>query len=567
MAGGNMRAVTLLASVSLAALLSACAVEPKPFTPEELKTSLEADKPDLFAQEEPLSKPMTLSDAIARALKHNLDHRTKMMEQAMALGQTKVDRWDLLPKLAANAGYANRSDHATTTSRDSVTLLPSLANPSYSMDRDTLSADLTVSWNVLDFGVSYLNAYQNADRSLIAEERRRKTVHNLVQEVRFAFWRAAAAQVLEGEVTQAINQASQALDDARKVEAAKLKNPADALRFQKTLLENLRQLESVSQELSTAKVELAALTDLQPGAPLVLDVPADSSMEIPTVTVPVEQMEETALLNNADIREQGYNARIAADETRKTILKLLPGISFSAGSDWNSNSFLVDDHWYEAGAKLSWNIFNLLSAPDQIHNAEANETVTKARRVALRMAVLAQVHVGYRQFLNASQQYRRADELYSVDQRLADYSKARADNDAQSVIEKVSNQTGAIASKLRRYQSYAQMQSSLGKLHATMGEDFLPATVASHDLDKLSEEVNRSLIVWGQAKLPEPEQQTKPQITAEPVAKTEPVEEPVADKVSDRSPIMQWFLDGFAKPENTPKLLSEEAKVSALQGQ
>ncbi|MCR6633051.1 MAG: TolC family protein [Magnetospirillum sp.] len=554
-----MTSVKFLASASMLVLLSACAVQPSPFTPAELKAQAQADKAEMFTAE-PVTRPVSLADAVARALKHNLDHRTKVMEQALALGQTKVDRWDLLPKLAANAGYAGRSEPYATVSRTRFTQRTGAdTEPTYSADRDAITADLTLSWNVLDFGVSYFNAHQNADRALIAEERRRKTVHNLVQEVRFAFWRAAAAQVLEAEVRQAIGLAEQALGDARRVEAARLRNPAEALRFQKTLLENLRQLEGVSQELSTARVELAALMDLPPGTEFTLEVPADSTMAPPSVAMAVEQMEETALVNNADLREQGYNARIAVDETRKTILKLLPGLSFTAGRNYDSNSFLVDNRWYEAGARVTWNLFNLISAPDQIANAEAGETVAKARRQALHMAVLAQVHIGLRQFNNASKQYIRADELYQVEKRLADFTKVRADNDAQSVMEQITNQTSAIAASLRRYQSYAQMQSSLGRLYATMGQDFLPGTVASQDLDDLSRRVALSLEEWGHGlsdqapetpapvKVPEPEPALVP--AAVPVA-AKPALPPAKDDIgmgSLFSHVGDWF-DPAAKP-------------------
>jgi outer membrane protein TolC len=504
MGKGFSKASKLLASASMLVLLSACAVTPTPFTSEEMKAQIQADKGQMFAADDPVTKPLSLPDAIARALKHNLDHRTKVMEQALALGQTKVDRWDMLPKLVSNAGYSYRSEPNATVSK-TVSTGERGTSPSYSADPHSFTADLTMSWNVLDFGVSYFNAHQNADRSLIAEERRRKTVHNLVQEVRFAYWRATAAQVLEADVQNAITLAETALDDARKVEQANLKNPADVLRFQKTLLETLRQLESISQELSTARVELAALVNLPPGSVMILEVPANSQMALPAFSMPIEQMEETALLNNADLREQGYNARIAVDETKKTVLKLLPGISFSVGRNYDHNSFLMDNHWFEAGAKVTWNIFNLLSAPDQIANAKANETVASARRVALRMAVLAQVHVGYRNFLNASKQYGRADDMYKVEKRLADFATVRADNDAQSVMERISNQAGAIAAGLRRYQSYAQVQSSLGRLYATLGQDFLPGTVVSHDMETLSKAVALSLDAWstGQSSAPQ----------------------------------------------------------------
>jgi len=544
----GIRGVTasrLLASVSLLMLLSACAIRPKPFTEAELKSQAQADRARMFATEAPVARPLSLADAVARALKYNLDHRTKMLEQALALGQTDLDRWDLLPKVAASGGYVGRTDHATTTSRNSETLQPALGFPYYSLDRDRLTADLGVSWNILDFGVSYFNARQNADRALIAEEHRRKTVHNLIQEVRYDYWRAAAAQVLEPTVRKAVADAEQALADARRVEAANLKNPAETLRYEKTLLESLRQLELISQELSTAKVELAALANLPPGSAFTLDVPADAAMTLPDFSLPLDQMEEIAFLNNPDLRERGYLSRIAVDETRKTITRLLPGISLSATRNWDSNSFLVDRQWYETSARMSWNLINVLSLPDQLDQARANETVAEARRVALRMAVLAQVHVSYRQFVNAERQFQRADQLYTVENRLAQMAKARTENDAQSVLEQISNQTSAIAATLRRYQSYAQVEQALGRVYATMGQDLLPPAVVSTDLDALSAMVARRLEAWDLGEVPiaaAPEPEFPAEVRPAPAAAAQ---RPVAKSATFMDKVVGWLKNGL----------------------
>ena len=485
----------LLASVSMVALLGACSIAPVPLTEADMKAQTVADTKEMYAAEAPLTKPLTLSDAIARALTYNLDRRTKVMEEALAIGQSNVDRWDLLPKLAANAGYTSRSEANATRSRDAVTQITSTGNPTYSTDRDNTTADLGLTWNILDLGVSYVNAHQTADKALIATERRRKTVHNLIQEVRFAYWRTAAAQVLEAEVQETVSIAEKALIDARAVEKEGLKSQAEILRYQKNLLENLRQLEAISHELSTAKIELAALVNQPPGSDLKLEIPADATMTLP-IAVPTDQMEELAFINNPDLREQVYLSRIAVDETKKTILKLLPGLNLNAATNGDSNSFLVDHQWYSMGAKLSWNLFNLISAPDQIDQAEAGEKVANAKRVALRMAVLAQVHVSSRQFKNAGKQFQRADELYQVEQRLAQFSKIRSDNDAQSVMERIANQTSAIAARLRRYQSYAQMESAYGKMQATLGQDLMPEQIASRDLDSLSAVISQRIEAW-----------------------------------------------------------------------
>lgn len=514
----------LLASVSVVTLLSACAVMPEPFTADQMKQSGAEDRSAMFKGGEPLAAPLTVSDAIARALKYNLDRRAKVMEEGLALGQTKVDRWDLLPKLTANAGYTYRSNPNATVSRDVKTGQDGTSY-SYSDDPRSFTGDLGMSWNILDFGLSYFTAKQNADRVLIASERKRKTVHNLVQEVRFAFWRAAAHQELRSGVETAVAEAKVALDHARTVERENLRAPAEALRYQKSLLETLRQLTAIQQELSTAEIELAALINLPPGSKLVLDVPAE--MKVPGWSLSLEQMEEKAFLNNADLREQGYLARIAVDDTRKAITRLFPGITLSTSRQYDHNSFLMDNHWYEAGAKLSWNLMNLISAPDTLAYAESNEDVVKSRRLALRMAVLAQVHVAERQYQNTVSQYEQSDELWKVDKRLYELSEARSANDAQGMLERVAGRASAIASQLRRFQTYAQVEQAYAKMQASIGQDLMPDSVASHDLKDLSAAIAKRLENWG---------------TAEAIPAPELVkDEPVKDDPENAQPGGEWF--------------------------
>jgi outer membrane protein TolC len=499
----GFRAARLLAAASTLVLLSACAVSPEPFSQAEFEAKAAADRKAMFEGQEALTKPLTLEDALARVLKYNLDKRAKMMEETLALGQLDLSRYDLLPKLAANAGYSGRSEPNATRSRDLYTQTTSSSNPTYSADRDAITADLGLTWNVLDFGVSYFTAKQNADRALIASERRRKTVANLAQEVRFSFWRAAAAQVLKDKVVSTITLAEKALADAERVESERLRNPNESLRVQKTLLESIRQLEAIDQELTSAKAELAALINVAPGSDFRLATPASAAMDIPGWTLPIERMEEMALSNNADLREQDYLGRIAVEDTRKEILKILPGINFSLSRQYDHNSFLMANHWYEGGAKLSWNLMNVINAPDRLDYAEKTEQVAKAKRLALRMAVLAQVHVVSHQFRSAARQYERADKLWKVEQRLSAASDNQQKGGTTNEIERIATETSAIAAELRRYQTYAQMQSAYGKLQATIGIDPLPREVAGHDLDSLSKDLAAGLTAPAQEAPPE----------------------------------------------------------------
>jgi len=153
----------------------------------------------------------------------------------------------------------------------------------------------------LDFGVSYFTARQQADHLLIAEEQRRRVVQVLLQDVRRAYWRAASAQALSARIRTAIRDAEAALPAARKVETEGLRSPVDALRYQKALLDLLRQLEGVQELLAVSKTELASLINLPPSQNYSLAVPRMLQLQISSL--PVREMEETALLLNPDIRD------------------------------------------------------------------------------------------------------------------------------------------------------------------------------------------------------------------------------------------------------------------------
>ena len=480
---------TLLAVVFSFAV-AGCAVNPKQFTQTELVNLSNADREAIVASSAPPAGPLSLDEAIARALKYNLDRRVKLMEEALAFDQTQVDRFDILPKAVANSAYLSRSNRGASSSTDYVTGKPSLANPSYSQDLHRITRDLTLSWSILDLGVSWYNAHQNANRVLIARERRRKAVLSIIADVRSSYWRAMGAQVLKDRLRTTIREGEVALKDARLTETERLKSPLDSLRFQKTILENLRQLRVVEQELATARAELAALINVLPSVNFSLRgaTAASRAMQVPAWNVPVERLEEAALLANPDALDNAYQARIAADETRKAIARMIPGISFDISpKKYDSNSFLVAHTWQEASIRLGGNLVTtLLSAPAQISYSKANEQVVNARRLAVRMALIAQVHVATQQIRSSRDLFINASQLFEVDRKIANTMAVRQANDAQSIAESVANRTVALTSEMRVFTTYAQMQAALGRIQASLGVNFVTDDeVVELDIDAL----------------------------------------------------------------------------------
>lgn len=338
-AAASMNQTYKLFTASLLALtISGCAVTTQPIDRSESEARARADLSSMFKDQEPLSGPLTLNEAMARAIKYNLEARLKVMEHALAERQLDLATFDMLPRMALSAGYAGRNNVSASSSRSIETGSQSL-EPSTSQDRDRGVADLTMVWNVLDFGVSYMSAKQQADQRLIVEERRRKVIHTITQDVRSAYWRAVAAERLLKQIDSLMARVDKARDDSRNLSTQRIGDPVQALSYQRALIEATRQLEEQRRALSLAKTELAALINL----PLNTDfqLAASNDYAVPELKVNFAQLEQQALASRPELREQDYQARISAAETRKAMLRLLPGLEFSAGGHYEDRKSVV----------------------------------------------------------------------------------------------------------------------------------------------------------------------------------------------------------------------------------
>jgi outer membrane protein TolC len=490
-----------VSSLALALSLAACStMQPEPLSREAAAATALADRAALQQGVEPLAGPLSLEEAIARAIRHNAERRLRRMEEAVALGSLDVGQYDLLPRLVASAGYRDRNNDLLTLSKD-LSNGNIIGGQTISSSREAVTADLAFSWSLLDFGQSYYAAKQNADRYLIATERSRRALHLLVQDVRTVFWRVAAAQALGAELKRTTADAEKALEDARKVEAEGLKSPLEPLRYQRQLLENLRLLELVDQELSSARIELATLINAPRGQAIAVVEPATRLAQA-WLDQPVEQLEELALGQNAELRESQYNTRIARLETRRAMLKLFPGLSFNYAVRHSDDQYLINQSWNETGLQLSFNLLGLLAAPAQKKLADAGVALADQKRMSTQMAVLSQLHLARLQYGNAIRQFERADNIAQVDARIAQHVANQEAAARQTQLERVAQQTAAILSQLRRYQALSNAQAAGSKLQATLGLEpplSAPETMA---LPELTAAVATALKSWDEGVLP-----------------------------------------------------------------
>ena len=456
--------------VLLAALVAGCAVTPQTITTEEFTKQLDADLAMLFADQEPLEGPLGLYEALARAIKYNLDHRLKIMEDALSLGQLEVGRYDMLPELVADAGYNWRNNYSGASSKSLLTGTQSL-EPSTSAERSYATGNITMVWNVLDFGVSYIHAQQQADQVLISNERRRKVMQNIVQDVRYAYWRAVSAERLLPKMDALLQSAYAALQRAKMLEKLQLQPPLQALNYQKALLEVIRQMWMLRQDLATAKTELSALIDLKPGTQFELADTGLAQDELPSVLASLEELEQLALHNRPELIEEHYQARIAALEVKKAMRRMLPGLELTLGTHHDANSFIYNDNWVAAGYGLSWNLLKLFSGPADIRLARTQQSVDELRRLSLSMAIITQVHLAYQRFQIARKSFEVSSDMMTVETRIQEQQEAQRLAQTGNELEMIRTQASALAIEMQRDLGYAELQNAFGQIHNSLGID------------------------------------------------------------------------------------------------
>jgi outer membrane protein TolC len=478
--GALARTSALVAS----AMLSACAVIPDSPAPKALDEFSQQNLKDREAIQKNvpiLQAPLTVEAALARALKYNLDLRARQMEELLASGSYRASLLDMLPSLTARESKTERD-------KDRQTAVNGVPN-ALTQDRSSTQRDLGVSWNLLDSAVAYFNARQNEGRARIAEQKRRKTIHLLTQDVRNAFWRAAAAQSMRSKLRSTIADAEMAIAASRQLELERLRPPQESMAYQRQLSESIRLLEGIEQELAPAEVELAALVNLPLHQPIVLKYDWSQSVMLDGMDE-TDRLEEMALAHNGDLHDVYIQSQIAREETRKVMTRLFPSLNFSVNSRYDSDRYLVNHNWIETSSSLSFNLLNLLTVPVQTKLAEAGVQLADQRRMVTQMAVLTQLHVARLGLKNAATGLARAQQMWDIDQRLLKQSQALQTALLRGRLETISTQSNALLSEFRRYQALAQVQVAESRMRAALGQE-MDVGPLSQPLEELTERIRQ----------------------------------------------------------------------------
>ena len=467
-------------------LITACVRSPQPislFETEEKAfkdiSNIEEIKKNNKAWEENLE--IDLYTAIALAIKNNKELKIKLLENALANRQIDKIKFEMLPSLAANAGYSGSDKYRTTTSANvSNADTAGVMGTTYttSSEKSVANQDIGFTWNALDFGLSYIKAGQSNNRYLISDEAEKKATHNLVREVIRTYWNSLSAEKLIKKYDPLLIKVDSALNDSQKIEELLLTKPMDALLYQKELLDIQRALQTQKQIFIDAKIQLGTLMGLLPNHKFKI---VDTNEPLTILDMSLKGMEEHALIHRPELIENHYEERISVQQAKAGIVSLLPGLNFNAAWTSSSNDYLMNKTNFEYGSTLGANLLNVFSYPKIKEINETNLRIIKEQRLALSMAVLSQVHLSNINYQMALEEYATADRYYDVSQKIT----AKVKN-AQKIakfgnLELIREEASLLVAELRYDIAYTKLQHAIGQIYTSVGLDVTEDNVKGYD--------------------------------------------------------------------------------------
>jgi outer membrane protein TolC len=474
-----------LLATTAALTLVACQSATTNLTPAELQASAQSLRSTINANSEPVTAPIGVYDAMARALKNNLDHRVAMMELDLARQDYELSRWDQLPKVVASGGYYGRGNEAGASSLSLLSGRESL-EPSTSLEEEYAAGDLMASWNILDFGLSRIRSEQLQDESRIMEERRRKAVISIMEDVHRAYWRAVSADRLVRRLDALEGDVRKAFDDSRALYQGGRTAPMPALSFQRELNDIQGQAQRLRREMGEAKAELASLMGMPPDQPFSLSIPTRFPAPM-RLNMNMDEMIATALNQRPEMREALYRTRIAEGDIRKATLEAFPSLEGFVGLNASTNDFLFNQDWVSYGAKASWNLMKIFETPKRRRRAMAADIVEHEKALATAMAVMTQVAVSRLRYQALAAEYQTAQAGAGVQGDITALITKQAQVSSASRQTLVREQMNAILAEARRDAVHAHMREAESQIYSAMGFDPYPQGITGQeDLQSLA---------------------------------------------------------------------------------
>lgn len=411
----------------------------------------------------------SLDDIIELTLNRNIDLVVKQQEYYIQQAVASRDELKMLPLLNLGEQFTTRNKNTGSFSESLVPNVPP-APPSISSEQNDFQWNTTLTWNLLDFGISYFRARQEANKAIMAWFEYQRVQQNLLLEVTRQYWKAMAAK-------KAIDNSYEIIKRIIYYQEKLKINAENRLISETVLLKNNAQLIEIKIQLHGFQKDYhAALAELrvQMGLPTCILFELLPVIESANTVEPddVCELEEFALMNRPELFFRDVEERVMVDEVRVALIQMMPGLVIYGGNQFDSNRFLIWHYWLTAGVQV---IRNLLAYPYNYRDekvAEGRRQLAVLNRLGVSIGVLTQVNLAYLVFYDQLAQYRLIKELQRAKEKLVWTTRKQVEVGESTDAELLLLEAQALFTAIDAVRAYGEVQVALEQLNNALGAPF-----------------------------------------------------------------------------------------------
>lgn len=400
----------IIAGMMTASLLAGCAAFAPPLTEQQVVNFAKDLDDQLASPSEPQVGVLNADDAVNRAIYYNHSVRAKELEAALAEAKVRVQAGSMLPNIVVESGYYRR-DRPHMSHSNLATAY------STSTDLRTISRDIALSWNILDFGLSFVRARQGLGKALQQHEESNRVRARIIEETRSIYWRAVAFDRIAPAVEQLDREVNSAIALSRAAMRDVQVDPMVPINLQRDILNAQRELNLLQSSLAGATDQLKQLI----GLPLMDRLSFDTTRTLPRLSLSVTSSDadvSIALRQRPEIRHHILEMRITDEEVNATILQLLPGVTIGKTYASDTTSYLLHSNWVSWSTKIAGNLMNIARLPADLIAVDAQQKLNRQNALATAALIAMQVQAARARINVQTRSYRDAERFQSVQRQL-----------------------------------------------------------------------------------------------------------------------------------------------------
>jgi len=468
--------IGLISALLILAFSIGCTNQFKLDLTKQRRDNLAEDLKMIQAQEKmKFPDPLTLDEVVRVGLENNLEMRISRIMAEIEKDSALAEKLNLLPDLSFSGNLAYRSNYAISEYEDVYTGKKVLGS-STNTEKATRLMDIRLSWNILDFGLSYLRARQAAVGTEIKRMERIRQSQKLALDLSTVYWKSVLTQKDLERVRAIEAEAGEYKKKADELVAQKRIDPIIARSIEKQLSDLSITANALQSEMASVKIELSKLMGIPPLTrfDLASENIAEGFIEnMPDASnIDPRRLEIISLNNRPELFSADLEEKVRQDDARSALLSMFPSIRFDAGQNFDYNSFLANQTWTSVGVSIAENFLDIPSKYMSWKAKDKTVSMVKAQRLMLTAGVIAQVHISLQDYRAKEKQFRLYNNAWLISEDLLNMSRERNKLGSISDLQVTQRMMETVVSKLQRDRSLSDVLNAYNMLLVTLGLDY-----------------------------------------------------------------------------------------------